>query len=101
MSVPSVSAATTNAPPARRSHTVCSAPRSAASHSSPTRRGEPNGSTVEGHPRTHAPSADAAVGINHSTIFGEYFASDLSGFGSNDVMNVGSNTFVFGVMLEI
>ena len=48
-----------------------------------------------------AASADAAVGINHSTIFGEYFASDLSGFGSNDVMNVGSNTFVFGVMLEI
>ncbi len=48
-----------------------------------------------------AAAADAAIGINHSTIFGEYFASDLSGFGSNDVMNVGTNSFVFGVMLEI
>lgn len=48
-----------------------------------------------------AASADAAIGINHSAIFGEYFGSDLSGFGSNDVMNVGTNTFVFGVMLEI
>ena len=48
-----------------------------------------------------AAAADAGVGINHSAIFGEYFVSDLGGFGSNDVMNVGTNTFVFGVMLEI
>jgi hypothetical protein len=48
-----------------------------------------------------AAAADAAIGINHSSIFGEYFVSDLSGFGSNDVMNVGTNTFVFGAMLEI
>ena len=48
-----------------------------------------------------AAAADAGIGINHSAIFGEYFVSDLSGFGSNDVMNVGTDTFVFGVMLEI
>jgi hypothetical protein len=48
-----------------------------------------------------AAAADAGIGINHSSIFGEYFVSDLSGFGSNDVMNVGTNTFVFGAMLEI
>jgi hypothetical protein len=48
-----------------------------------------------------AASADASLGINHSAIFIEYYGSNLNGFGSNDVMNVGTSTYVFGVMLEI
>jgi hypothetical protein len=48
-----------------------------------------------------AAAADASIGINHSSLFIEYFGSDLDGFGSNDVMQVGTNTYVFGLMLEI
>jgi hypothetical protein len=48
-----------------------------------------------------AASADASLGINHSSIFIEYFSSNLNGFGSNSVMQVGTKTYVFGVMLEI
>lgn len=48
-----------------------------------------------------AASADASLGINHSSIFIEYYGSNLNGFGSNNVMNVGTSTYVFGVMLEI
>jgi hypothetical protein len=47
-----------------------------------------------------AANADAAIGLNHSALFIEYFGSDLSGFGSSDVMQVGTQTFVFGLMLE-
>lgn len=48
-----------------------------------------------------AAAADASIGINHSALFIEYFGADLDGFGSNDVMQVGTNTYVFGLMLEI
>ena len=48
-----------------------------------------------------AASADASLGINHAGLFIEYFGSDLSGFGSNDVMQVGTSTWVAGLMLEI
>jgi hypothetical protein len=48
-----------------------------------------------------AANADAALGINHPALFIEYFGSDLGGFGSSDVMQVGTQTFVFGLMLEI
>jgi hypothetical protein len=48
-----------------------------------------------------AAAADASIGINHSSLFIEYFGSNLGGFGSNSVMQVGTNTFVFGLMLEI
>jgi hypothetical protein len=48
-----------------------------------------------------AANADSALGINHSALFLEYFGSDLGGFGSSDVMQVGTQTFVFGLMLEI
>lgn len=47
-----------------------------------------------------AASADASLGMNHSALFIEYFGSDLGGFGSSDVMQVGTSTFVFGLMLE-
>jgi len=51
--------------------------------------------------QSDAAAADASIGINHSTLFIEYFGSDLGGFGSDNVMQVGTNTFVFGIMLEI
>ena len=48
-----------------------------------------------------AAAADASIGINHSALFIEYYGSNLGGFGSSDVMQVGTSTFVFGLMLEI
>jgi hypothetical protein len=48
-----------------------------------------------------AASADAGVGINHSSLFIEWYGNELAGFGSDNVMQVGTSTFVFGVMLEI
>jgi hypothetical protein len=48
-----------------------------------------------------AAAADASIGVNHSSLFIEYYGSNLGGFGSSDVMQVGTNTFVFGLMLEI
>ncbi len=47
-----------------------------------------------------AAAADTALGINHSALFIEYFGSDLTVL-SSDAMQVGTNTFVFGLMLEI
>ena len=48
-----------------------------------------------------AASADAGIGINHSSLFIEWYGNELAGFGSDNVMRVGTSTFVFGVMLEI
>ncbi len=48
-----------------------------------------------------AASADAALGVNHSGLFIEWFNSDLSGFGSDKVMQVGTHTWVAGLALEI
>jgi hypothetical protein len=48
-----------------------------------------------------AASADAGIGINHSSLFIEYYSNELAGFGSDNVMQVGTSTYVFGVMLEI
>lgn len=48
-----------------------------------------------------AASADASLGLNHSGLFIEWMHSDLSGFGSNDVMDVGSSTWVAGLTLEL
>lgn len=48
-----------------------------------------------------AASADASLGLNHSGLFIEWMHSDLSGFGSNDVMDVGSSTWVAGLALEL
>jgi hypothetical protein len=47
-----------------------------------------------------AASADAALGINHSGVFIEWFNSNLNGFGS-DKMQVGTSTWVIGLNLEI
>jgi hypothetical protein len=48
-----------------------------------------------------AATADASLGINHSGIFIEWFGSNLDGFGSADVMNVGTNTWVAGLTIEM
>ncbi len=48
-----------------------------------------------------AASADASMGLNHSGLFIEWMHSDLSGFGSNAVMDVGSSTWVAGLTLEL
>jgi hypothetical protein len=48
-----------------------------------------------------AAMADASVGINHSALFIEYYGSSLNGFGTNDGMEVGTRTFVFGLMIEM
>ncbi|HEY3495097.1 MAG TPA: MXAN_2562 family outer membrane beta-barrel protein [Polyangiaceae bacterium] len=48
-----------------------------------------------------AAAADAAIGLNHSGLFIEWFKSDLSGFGATDNMQVGTSTWVAGLVLEI
>jgi hypothetical protein len=48
-----------------------------------------------------AAAADAAIGMNHSGLFAEWFKSDLSGFGSTDNMQVGTSTWVAGLMIEL
>lgn len=47
-----------------------------------------------------AATADAALGLNHSGLFIEWLRSDLSGFGSADVMDVGTSSWVAGLALE-
>ncbi len=48
-----------------------------------------------------AASADASLGINHSGVFIEWFGSSLDGFGSSDVLEVGTNTWVAGLTIEM
>ncbi|HTQ07519.1 MAG TPA: MXAN_2562 family outer membrane beta-barrel protein [Polyangiaceae bacterium] len=48
-----------------------------------------------------AATADASLGINHSGLFIEYFKSNLNGFGSDTTMEVGTSTWVAGLVLEI
>lgn len=48
-----------------------------------------------------AASADASLGINHSGLFIEYFKSNLNGLGSDTTMEVGTSTWVAGLVLEI
>jgi len=45
-------------------------------------------------------SADAALGLNNSYVFGEWFVSKLDGFGSKDTLNLSLNTWTFGLALE-
>ena len=47
-----------------------------------------------------ARDADNSLGINNSYIFGEWYGSELSGFGSKNRMNVGANTWVLGLAIE-
>jgi hypothetical protein len=48
-----------------------------------------------------AANADASLGINHAGLFIEWFNSSLNGFGSSSGMEVGTNTWVTGLTLEI
>ncbi len=48
-----------------------------------------------------AATADASLGVNHSGLFIEYFKSNLNGFGSATTMDVGTSTWVAGLVLEI
>jgi len=48
-----------------------------------------------------ANTARAATGIDHSYLFAEYSMSRLDGFGSDGSMDVGTDTFVFGVAAEV
>lgn len=50
--------------------------------------------------REDARTADSTFGLNHSYLFGEWFVSDLSGFGSSSRLNVGTNTWVVGLAVE-
>jgi hypothetical protein len=50
---------------------------------------------------TSTANADANLGINHSSLFFEYFKSNLNGFGSGATMEVGTSTWVGGLALEI
>jgi hypothetical protein len=47
-----------------------------------------------------ARDADNSLGINHSYIFGELYNSNLSGFGSNSRLDVGTSSWVLGLALE-
>lgn len=48
-----------------------------------------------------AAEIDAEAGVNNSYVFAEWYYSDLSGFGSGNTMNVGSNTWMIGIALEM
>jgi hypothetical protein len=50
---------------------------------------------------TSTANADANLGINHSSLFIEYYKSNLNGFGSGSTMEVGTSTWVMGLGLEI
>jgi hypothetical protein len=47
-----------------------------------------------------ARDADNSLGINNSYIFGEWYSSQLDGFGSKTRMNVGANTWFIGLAIE-
>ena len=50
--------------------------------------------------RADAKAADAAIGLNHSYIFAEWFKSDLDGFGAKDRLQVGTSTWTVGLAME-
>jgi hypothetical protein len=50
--------------------------------------------------RSAARGLDEATGINHTYLFGEYYWSNLDGFGSNKALRVGDRTFAFGLAFE-
>ena len=47
-----------------------------------------------------ARDADNSLGINHSYLFAEWYNSDLSGFGSNSRLDVGTSSWVLGLAIE-
>jgi hypothetical protein len=50
---------------------------------------------------TSAIEMDANTGVNNSYFFVEWYVSQLNGFGSGGQMQVGTNTWVLGLALEI
>ena len=48
-----------------------------------------------------AVEADNSIGVNNSYLFGEWYYSDLGGFGSANKLQVGTNTWMVGLALEI
>lgn len=50
--------------------------------------------------RDDARTADAAIGLNHSYLFAEWFVSDLDGFGSRERLQVGTNSWTAGLAFE-
>jgi hypothetical protein len=48
-----------------------------------------------------AASADGLTGINNSYIFAEWYRTQLDGFGSETVLNVGSSSWIIGVAMEM
>lgn len=48
-----------------------------------------------------AVTADGLTGINNSYVFAEWFRPQLDGFGSADVMNIGSSSWLVGIAIEM
>lgn len=48
-----------------------------------------------------ASQLDAETGVNNSYLFIEWYNSQLDGFGSGDQMQVGTNTWMLGIAVEI
>ncbi len=48
-----------------------------------------------------AANADASLGVNNAGVFIEWFNSSLNGFGTSSGMEVGTNTWIAGLTLEI
>jgi hypothetical protein len=51
--------------------------------------------------RRAAANLDASSGVNNSYFFLEWYNSDLDGFGAGDHMQVGTNTWMAGITLEM
>lgn len=51
--------------------------------------------------RQEANALDGMHGVNHSYVFLEWFRSDLDGFGASNHMQVGTNTWMAGIALEM
>jgi hypothetical protein len=47
-----------------------------------------------------ARSLDSAVGINNTSLFGEWMFANLNGFGATDSLYVGTSTFIGGLNVE-
>ena len=44
---------------------------------------------------------DSTFGVNNSYLFFEWYNSDLDGFGAGDQMQMGTNTWMLGLALEM
>jgi hypothetical protein len=51
--------------------------------------------------RRAAANIDSTSGVNNSYVFLEWYNSDLSGFGSDAHMQVGTNTWMAGIAMEL